>query len=295
VLSPKFFHNASASRFPFGTGSEAISMIEWLATHNAALEESWVPLPADNLCGQLLQLLAVMAEGEVSMAPFLPSNGLGESEDNYNVVVGVKRKPEGGQEVGFVKPKIQRTQDASPGFRRERGFPGIHVCLHQASKPLGSLLQASSTKGSKTSEQTLTKIFEQANTAPVIGDCILESGIESEEVPPVDYTDSTEANTELLQSGIVKGDDISRLSVVNVVDEGIGVGHGHSSVLADCIQHFCRVSKGGEDMNGSEGFNLKPLFLEAVLDIIEDAGAEGLSISHLTESLTRIGELCSYF
>ncbi|KAH9562911.1 hypothetical protein CY35_05G096600 [Sphagnum magellanicum] len=289
VLSPKFFHNASASRFPFGTGSEAISMIEWLATHNAALEESWVPLPADNLCGQLLQLLAVMAEGEVSMAPFLPSNGLGESEDNYNVVAGVKRKPEGGQEVGFVKPKIQRTQDASPGFRRERGFPGIHVCLHQASKPLGALLQASSTKGSKTSEQTLTEIFEQANTAPVVGDCILESGIESEEVPSVNYTDSTEANTELLESGIVKGDDISRLSVVNVVDEGIGVGHGHSSVLADCIQHFCQVSKGGEDMNDSEGFNLKPLFLEAVLDIIEDAGAEGLSISHLTESLTRIG------
>ncbi|CAM6048916.1 unnamed protein product [Sphagnum compactum] len=293
VLSPKFFHNASASRFPFGTGSEAISMIEWLATHNAALEESWVPLPADNLCGQLLQLLAVMAEGEVSMAPFLPSNGLGESEDNYNVVVGVKRKPEGGQEVGFVKPKIQRTQDASPGFRRERGFPGIHVCLHQASKPLGSLLQGSSTKGSKTSEQTLTEIFEQANTAPVIGDCILESGIESEEVPSVDYTDSTEANTELLESGIVKGDDISRLSVVDVVDEGIGVGHGHSSVLADCIQHFCQVSKGGEDMNDSEGFNLKPLFLEAVLDIIEDAGAEGLSISHLTESLTRI--VCAEF
>jgi hypothetical protein len=129
----------------------------------------------------------------------------------------------------------------------------------------------------------------------VIVDCILESGIESEEVPSVDYTDSTEANTELLESGIVKGDDISRLSVVNVVDEGMGVGHGHSSVLADCIQHFCRVSKGGEDMNDSEGFNLKPLILEAVLDIIEDAGAEGLSISHLAESLTRIGELCSYF
>jgi hypothetical protein len=50
------------------------------------------------------------------------------------------------------------------------------------------------------------------------------------------------------------------------------------------------VSKGGEDMTDSEGFNLKPLFLEAVLDLIEDAGAEGLSISHLTESLTRIGE-----
>lgn len=89
-----------------------------------------MPLPRENFCGQLIQLLGVVSDGELIIAPFLPEEGgVGESEDNKNVVLGTKRKTEGGQEIQFMKPKIQRADSSSPGFRRERGFPGIQV-LH---------------------------------------------------------------------------------------------------------------------------------------------------------------------
>lgn len=129
LLSAKFFDEAAASRFPFGTGDEARSMIQWLAEHNTALDQNWVPLPTDNYCGQLIQLLGVISEGTVNVTPFLPKGGVGESNDNKNIVLGVKRKTEGGQEVRFVKPKIQRADASTPGFRRERGFPGIKVLI----------------------------------------------------------------------------------------------------------------------------------------------------------------------
>lgn len=127
VLSQKFFYNASASRFPMETGIEALGTTQWLAEHEPEVDEDWVPLPSENLCGQLIQLLGIVSDGELVIAPFLPEEGVGESEDNKNVVIGTKRKTEGGQEIQFMKPKIQRSESSSPGFRRERGFPGVQV------------------------------------------------------------------------------------------------------------------------------------------------------------------------
>jgi len=128
VLSQKFFYNASASRFPFETGLEALGTTQWLAEHDPKVDEDWVPLPSENFCGQLIQLLGIVSDGELVIAPFLPEEGgVGECEDNKNVVLGTKRKTEGGQEIQFMKPKIQRSDSSSPGFRRERGFPGVQV------------------------------------------------------------------------------------------------------------------------------------------------------------------------
>lgn len=128
VLSQKFFYNASASRFPFETGLEALGTTQWLSEHDPEVDEDWVPLPSENFCGQLIQLLGIVSDGELIIAPFLPEEGgVGESEDNKNVVLGTKRKTEGGQEIQFMKPKIQRSDSSSPGFRRERGFPGVQV------------------------------------------------------------------------------------------------------------------------------------------------------------------------
>lgn len=142
ILSQKFYHNASASRFPSETGLEALGATQWLTEHVSEVDEDWVPLPTESLCGQLIQLLGIVSEGEMNIAPFLPKEGVGESEDNKIIVLGTKRKTEGGQEIQFMKPKIQRSDSSSPGFRRERGFPGIQVCIHRARKPVGELVDA---------------------------------------------------------------------------------------------------------------------------------------------------------
>jgi general transcription factor 3C polypeptide 1 len=151
VLSQKFFYNASASRFPFETGLEALGTTQWLAEHDPEIDEDWVPLPSENFCGQLIQLLGIVSEGEVAIAPFLPKEGVGESEDNKNVVLGTKRKTEGGQEIQFMKPKIQRS-DSSLGFRRERGFPGVQVCVHRGTKAVGELVGAAVSLSQETTD-----------------------------------------------------------------------------------------------------------------------------------------------
>ncbi|PIN22319.1 hypothetical protein CDL12_04982 [Handroanthus impetiginosus] len=132
ALSRHFLHSLSSSTFPIDTGNRAAEFASWLHKREKDLMEESVDVPSDLQCGEMFTLCALVSSGELSITPCLPDEGVGEAEDNRTS----KRKcdssePDGG-EVS-KKPKTTFTGEGEITSRREKGFPGIKLCLQRES------------------------------------------------------------------------------------------------------------------------------------------------------------------
>ncbi|KAI3455614.1 hypothetical protein Pfo_012277 [Paulownia fortunei] len=130
VLSQHFLHSISLSTFPTDTGKRAAKFVSWLHEREKDLMEEGIDVSSDLQCGEVFTLFALVSSGELSIIPCLPSEGVGEAEDNRTS----KRKCDSSEPDGGEISKKSKTTFAGEGeiiSRREKGFPGIKLCLHR--------------------------------------------------------------------------------------------------------------------------------------------------------------------
>ncbi|KAK6148741.1 hypothetical protein DH2020_016266 [Rehmannia glutinosa] len=130
VLSQHFLQSISLSTFPTDTGKRAAKFVSWLHEREKDLMEEGIDVPSDLQCGEVFTLCALISSGELSIAPCLPNEGVGEAEDNRTS----KRKCDSIEPDGGEISKKLKTTFAGEGemiSRREKGFPGIKLCLHR--------------------------------------------------------------------------------------------------------------------------------------------------------------------
>ncbi|KAG9443714.1 hypothetical protein H6P81_015054 [Aristolochia fimbriata] len=128
VLSKRFWHNASSSPFPINTGKRAANFANWLHRCEKDLMEDGAKLSEDLQCGDIFHLFASVSLGELSIAPCLPNEGVGEAEEQK----GMKRKSDATELSILELAKKQKSHwqiDGEFGSRREKGFPGIILSI----------------------------------------------------------------------------------------------------------------------------------------------------------------------
>ncbi|KAL3699830.1 hypothetical protein R1sor_017852 [Riccia sorocarpa] len=140
VLSPKFFHDCSASRFPVGAGHQWRKSAQWVTENLDKMEEDWVPVPPEQQESQLAHLLSLVSTGEFAFNPSLPAKDIGEVEERT------------GRRPASHRPSVVQGEDAFDADsqttankywsceRRERGFPGIDISLMRSNRTLPCIL-----------------------------------------------------------------------------------------------------------------------------------------------------------
>ncbi|MCD7449709.1 hypothetical protein HAX54_001138 [Datura stramonium] len=131
VLSQTFLNCIEFSPFPSDTGKRAAKFASWLCEREKELIAEGVDLPTDLQCGDVFHLCALLSSGELSIAPCLPDEGVGELEDSRIS----KRKyddSEFSDSDRYKKLKTSMTGDSEICSRRAKGFPGIRLCLRHA-------------------------------------------------------------------------------------------------------------------------------------------------------------------
>lgn len=126
VLSQQFLHDISSSPFPVNTGKRVVQMSRWLHEREHDLLDTGVDLSADLQCGDVLKLCVLMSEGEISMYPCLPHEGIGEIEDLK------KRKCDGNEIFSVEITKKPKLLDTEIFTRKEKGFPGIQLSVSRS-------------------------------------------------------------------------------------------------------------------------------------------------------------------
>lgn len=131
VLSQTFLHCICISPFPPNTGKRAAKFASWLCEREKELIAEGVDIPIDLQCGDVFHLCALLSSGELSIAPCLPDEGVGEVEDSRVA----KRKyddSEFSESDTYKKLKTSTAGDGEICSRRAKGFPGIRLCLRHA-------------------------------------------------------------------------------------------------------------------------------------------------------------------
>lgn len=129
-LSQHFLQSISSSVFPSDTGDRAAKFAIWLHEREKELIEEGIEVPSDLQCGEVFSLSALLSSGELSITPCLPNEGVGEAEDNRTA----KNKFDDSEpDDGELSKKIKTTfaGECEMTCRREKGFPGIKICLHR--------------------------------------------------------------------------------------------------------------------------------------------------------------------
>ncbi|XP_052182207.1 uncharacterized protein LOC127794928 isoform X2 [Diospyros lotus] len=131
ALSQQFLHNISSSPFPINTGKRAAKFASWLQEKEKDLIEEGIDLTADLQCGDIFYLCALIFSGELIISAYLPDEGVGEVEDSRSL----KRKSDYRQACSPDVVKKMKLSVAGEGeiiSRREKGFPGIRLCVTRA-------------------------------------------------------------------------------------------------------------------------------------------------------------------
>ncbi|XP_042053544.1 uncharacterized protein LOC121798547 [Salvia splendens] len=132
-LSQTFLHSITSTEFPADTGNRAAKLALWLHERESDLVEEGTEAPSDLQCGEVFSLCALLSSGELSITPLLPSEGVGETEDNRPS----KRKSDTTEPDGGSPQKLRKTfaGDSELGSRREKGFASIQLCLQRETIP----------------------------------------------------------------------------------------------------------------------------------------------------------------
>ncbi|CAN4117294.1 unnamed protein product [Withania somnifera] len=131
VLSQTFLNCIEFSPFPSDTGKRAANFASWLCEREKELIAEGLDLPTDLQCGDVYHLCALLSSGELSIAPCLPDEGVGEAEDSRIS----KRKNDDSEFSDSDRHKKMKTSmgcDSEICTRRAKGFPGIRLCLRHA-------------------------------------------------------------------------------------------------------------------------------------------------------------------
>ncbi|CAM6083280.1 unnamed protein product [Calypogeia fissa] len=296
VLSPKFFHDCSVSRFPVETGNECLITERWFHTHSKEIDQDWVNLPSDPHSGQLSHLLAQVSSNEFLLNPVLPATDIGEAKDNTS---GKRKTNELREKVRNVKPRT-----ASHFFlelRRERGFPGIEVSIIRSKTSLATVLD---NFGRRSEGDTDVIVPEPLSCKAVTND-----------VEVVDLSAATTPDLDVAEDQIVTtmGEALSGTDTVltelnplpdlpgggqrwgpnsrtdeQILSVGLVSASTRKSTLDSCILHWC-----SDSTKNSEGANerphLRPDLLHAAYSVVEQAGEEGLVLEKLSEYLQLAG------
>lgn len=252
VLSPKFFHNASSSPFPIGTGEKSTRFANWLNHIKKDLEEDWISLPAEQHCGDLFHLFGLVSSGDMLIAPSLPNAGIGEADDPR----GLKRKidkDKASRDPQFVKPKLPWPREGELCSRRERGFPGIQVLVHCATIPMEETI----TRDLNDKDQTEDDAGGQGDPSD------LQSGMRLANANcDIDSNHSCD-HLENPNSSHIKSHKLSLEALVN----------------------FAEVCFSSRVIEGDQSVIFEPKWFETALDAIEKAGEEGLSLEQVAQSV----------
>ncbi|XP_038720773.1 uncharacterized protein LOC120013139 isoform X2 [Tripterygium wilfordii] len=136
-LSQQFLHGLSKSPFPANTGKRATMFLGQLLERQKDLIEVGVNLNSDFQCGDIFQLFALVFSGELSVSPCMPDEGFGETEDRC-----LKRKIEDGEFHDSDKAKKMKSlTEGELISRREKGFPGIMVCMRRVTISMANTLE----------------------------------------------------------------------------------------------------------------------------------------------------------
>ncbi|XP_021860398.1 uncharacterized protein [Spinacia oleracea] len=246
VLSQSFLRSLSLSQFPANTGKRAAKLASWICKKEKDLMEGTVYLPSELQCGDVFHLFALVSSGELSILPSLPLEGVGEAEDSRST----KRKYDDHEfEDSSVskKHKFHSLQESEMFSRREKGFPGIKVCLSRA-----TILRSSIVEFFKDENATLFSENDQfyATLGQKVS-CTL-SYIDSVKEPP-DFG-------RILPASVISGDSLWEV-MTNYT-----------------IQDLAKNSSQGN-------VQLLPELFETAHTNIQKAGDQGLSLSKVSECL----------
>ncbi|KAG6553782.1 hypothetical protein Mapa_004699 [Marchantia paleacea] len=222
VLSPKFFHDCSASRFPVGTGDQWLITRQWLDERSEKIGEDWVTLPSQQQAGQLSHLLSLVSSGEFTLNPSVPVNDIGEVEEKTTRRPASQRPSSlQGEDGRHIRPKHRISVSASWACeRRERGFPGIEVSITRSSRSLCDILSTYASGDSINHELSPQSIFSD-------DDCQVSSLKVSNETQVIASVDDMHAAKK----------DCERVSDCLGADRDI-FGHDSASVLDKTIPDF---------------------------------------------------------
>ncbi|KAL9157086.1 hypothetical protein ABFS82_09G122300 [Erythranthe guttata] len=182
ALSQPFLQSISSSKFPTDTGERAAKFSSWLHEKQKDLMEEGIDVPLDMQCGEVFTLCTLVYSGEVSITSCLPSEGVGEAED-YRTS---KRKWDGSVSDCAENSKKSKTPFTGEGeliARREKGFPGITLCLHREKLPRGLAIDSFKDEdmyttppfGGNDQNNTLSGLDDQYGSSDCVGE-ILDSG-----------------------------------------------------------------------------------------------------------------------
>ncbi|XP_057830258.2 uncharacterized protein LOC131041249 isoform X1 [Cryptomeria japonica] len=251
VLSPKFFHNASASPFPIGTGEKASKFAKWLTRVQKELEEDWISLPSELNCGDLFHLFGLVSSGDILIAPNLPNEGIGDADDPR----GLKRKIDKekvNRDPQSAKRKLPWPREGELCTRRERGFPGIQVNVHRATIPMAEIF----TRDVNDKNQLEDDAVGCSGQSDLDAD--LSSVTVNRDLFPNYNCDHLEGpNTQSIES------------------------HKH---LLEALVSFAEEIFSLRTMQEEPSF-FQPQWFESALDAIEKAGDEGLSLEQVAHSI----------
>lgn len=251
VLSQHFLLSITSSTFPTDTGSRAAKFAIWLQEREKDLIEDGVEVPSDLQCGEVFSLCALVSSGELSISPCLPEEGVGEAEDSRS-----KRKSDSTEPHGGLSKKLKRTFAGEGEIisRREKGFPGIKLCLHR--ETISRLLAIDSFKDVNMYPTPFLDGKDQSNTL---------SGLD--------------ANSSLLHSDVA--DNVSNsLDSGTTVHHTLDVSESAWEAMTSYAKHL--MSSYSCEVNSSV---LRPDLFKTLYSAIQKSGDNGLSLKEIHKVL----------
>lgn len=231
-----------------------------LRRQSRALQTEWMPLSPDQTCGQLLQLFGLVAAGEFVLAPSLPDEGIGESEEYTS---GTKRKADSDVDQRSVRPKLQPCDShQNANLRRERGFPGVGVTVHAASSQPPDI--AASTSGLQPKNQASAVEYTTGADKDAMRTCTSDITKYSEQ------------------------DGVQNVAGPLPTDERRA--GSKEQLLAKCIEEISKASTTTPAVQ-SPGLSLEPASLTCIYHAIEKASDAGVAMDELFEVMLRTGKL----
>lgn len=245
-------HEISSSPYQTNTGKRAAEFRSWLHEKEKNITEEGIELPTNLQCGDVLYLSALLSSREILLSPYLPDHGVGEAEDSRTL----KRKHD---DDIYCNDKAKKRKGTLTGegemtFRREKGFPGIRLCITRATIPRADVIN----------------LFKERD---IHSNVFLSSGDEQKSSLYIGST-STDRMKENLDLG----------TAVHLTVSADDKPWEAMTCYAENLDYYAS--------NQVKGSPLCPQVFKTVYSAIEKAGDQGLSMEEVSNLVNVRGRLC---